>query len=125
MATMEWDESFSVGNDKIDDQHKGLVDLVNLLDDADMTGIALERLKSYCDEHFRDEERLLAVAGYPGLEAQKARHKEFEDWLAQTHHSYVTGGGATTLREDAQAYLKSWLTEHILALDRAYLAKAG
>jgi len=119
MAAMEWKDSFSVGNEKMDAQHKGLFDLVNLMDDEDMIGIALERLKSYVQEHFRDEERLLEAAGYPDLEAQKTQHKEFEDWLAQTHQSYVTGGGKT-LRADVQDYLKGWLTEHILTSDKAY-----
>ncbi|MDH3228541.1 MAG: bacteriohemerythrin [Alphaproteobacteria bacterium] len=122
MAAMEWQDSFSVGNEKMDDQHKGLVDLVNLLDDEDMTGIALERLKSYVQEHFRDEERLLQAAGYPDLDEQKIQHKEFEDWLAQTHQSYVTGSGSKTLRQDVQEYLKSWLTEHILESDKAYMS---
>ena len=120
MAVMEWKESFSVGNEKMDAQHKGLIDLVNLLDDEDMTGIALERLKSYVQEHFRDEERMLEAAGYPGLDDQKTQHQEFEDWLAQTHQSYVTGSGPKTLRGDVQDYLKGWLTDHILDSDKAY-----
>jgi len=117
---MEWNDSFSVGNEKLDRQHKGLIDLVNLLDDEDMTGLALERLKSYVQEHFRDEEQMLEAAGYPELESQKTQHKEFEDWLAQTHQSYVTGSGSRTLREDVQQYLTAWLTEHILNSDKAY-----
>ena len=122
MAVMKWQESFSVGNEKMDAQHKGLVDLVNLLDEEDMTGIALERLKSYAQEHFRDEERMLEAAGYPELEDQKAQNQEFENWLAQTHQAYVTGSGSKTLREDVQAYLKDWLTDHILDSVKAYVS---
>lgn len=120
MTCMQWDDSYSVGNPKLDGQHKGLIDLINLLDDATMTGIALERLKSYVNEHFRDEENMLEQAGYPDLDGQKAQHKDFEDWLARAHRTYVTGNGPKTLREDVQGYLKDWLTSHILNSDKAY-----
>jgi hemerythrin-like metal-binding protein len=122
MTVMEWKDSFSVGNEKMDAQHKGLIDLVNLLDDDDMTGIALERLKSYIQEHFRDEEQVLEAAGYPDLDGRKTQHKEFEDWLAKTHQDYVTGSGSKTMREDVQDYLKGWLTEHILGSEETYMS---
>jgi hemerythrin-like metal-binding protein len=120
MPAMEWNESYSVGDEKMDTQHRGLIDLINLLDDETMTGIALERLKSYVNEHFRDEETMLEAAGYPDLDEQKAQHSEFEDWLARTHRDYVTGGDPKGQMENVQAYLKTWLTNHILSSDKAY-----
>lgn len=120
MTFMQWNDGYSVGNSKMDDQHKGLIDLINMLDDTSMTGIALERLKSYANEHFRDEERLLEAAGYPDLDGQKTEHRDFEDWLADVHRTWVTGNGPSDLREDVQRHLKEWLTNHILKSDRAY-----
>lgn len=120
MPAMEWDESYSVGDEKMDAQHRGLIDLINLLDDETMTAIALERLKSYVNEHFRDEETMLEAAGYPGLDEQKAEHGEFEDWLSRTHRDYVTGGDPKGQMEDVQEFLKTWLTNHILSSDKAY-----
>lgn len=120
MPAMEWNESYSVGDEKMDDQHKGLIELINLLDHEDMTGIALERLKSHVTEHFRDEERLLEAAGYPDLDERKSQHRDLEDWLAQAHRDYVTGSRPNSLREDVQAYLRTWLTDHILSAAKAY-----
>ena len=59
MAPLEWTDSYSAGNAHLDEQHKGLIALINRLDDASMTGPVLDRLQDYVDEHFRDEERLM------------------------------------------------------------------
>ncbi len=32
MTAMEWKDSYSVGNDSMDSQHKGLIALINALD---------------------------------------------------------------------------------------------
>lgn len=120
MAPLEWTDSFSVGNEKMDEQHKGLMVLINMLDDADMTGPVLDQLQIYVDEHFRDEERLMEEAGYAGLPAHRKQHAAFEEWLESVQQVQRRAEVAALLRESVQDYLKKWLVDHILVSDQAY-----
>jgi hemerythrin-like metal-binding protein len=83
MATMEWKDSYSVGETKMDDQHKGLIVLINQLGGEDEIGVreVLEKLQEYVDVHFRDEEALLEKIGYPDLDKQKVEHETFAKWF--------------------------------------------
>ncbi len=117
---MEWQDSYSVGNDKMDNQHKGLIALINRLDEDTGTGEILEKLRQYVDVHFREEEALLESVNYPGLPEQKRQHATFEEWLADQMETFESGEGTDRLRTAVQGYLKVWLTNHILFTDMAY-----
>lgn len=122
MATMEWKDNYSVGNMKMDGQHKGLIALINQLcgeDEIDVREV-LEKLQEYVDIHFRDEEALLAKIGYPDLDKQKAEHEIFSKWFDEQLETYRNGGGSDTIRERVQNYLRTWWIKHILFSDKAY-----
>jgi hemerythrin-like metal-binding protein len=120
MEPLEWKDSFSVGNAHLDEQHKGLIALINMLDDADMTGPVLEQLQIYGEEHFRDEERLMEEAGYDGLPAHREQHAAFVEWLESAHQAQRRGEVAALLRDGVRDYLKNWLVNHILVSDKDY-----
>ncbi len=120
MAPLEWRDSFSVGNAHLDEQHKGLIALINLIDDANLTGPVLDQLQDYVDEHFRDEERLMEEAGYAGLPAHREQHAAFREWLETSQQAQRRGEVAALLRDGMQAYLKNWLVNHILVSDKDY-----
>ena len=122
LATMEWKANFSVGDTKMDDQHKGLIALINQLcgeDEIDVREV-LEKLQEYVDIHFRDEEALLAKISYPDLDKQKAEHEIFSKWFDEQLETYRNGGGSDTIRERVQNYLRTWWIKHILFSDKAY-----
>ena len=124
MAKMEWQANYTVGDTKMDDQHKGLIALINQLggeDEVDVRDV-LETLQEYVDIHFRDEEALLAKIDFPDLGKQKAEHGTFETWLDEQLETYRNGGGSDTLRERIQNYLRTWWIKHILFSDKAYAA---
>jgi hemerythrin-like metal-binding protein len=120
MTAMEWKDSYSVGNDRMDDQHKGLIALINALDGEIETGEVLDKLGQYVDVHFREEEALLKASGYPALAAHIEQHKTFEEWFAGQRNMFADGGGADRLREGIRSYLKVWLMNHILFTDKSY-----
>ncbi|MCB2100942.1 MAG: hemerythrin family protein [Rhodobacterales bacterium] len=125
MAKLQWQASYSVGVPVLDAQHKSLLRLINRLeaegDRAGMVAYVFDELDAYIREHFRDEERLMAAAGYPDLEPHKAEHRRFNDWLSSVKVAYNSGGvSAFYITETVGNFLKDWLVGHILGSDMAY-----
>ena len=120
MDTLKWDDSYSVGDARLDDQHKGLIRLINRLGSGAPVPIVLDELQIYVDEHFRDEERMLETAGYPDLAAHKLQHAAFEEWLEASRQACRSGEVVGLLRDSISSYLKTWLINHILVSDKAY-----
>jgi len=120
MGDFTWKPEYSVGDDHLDAQHRGLIDLINMLDDESRTAEVLDRLEIYVDEHFRDEEGMLEKADYPDLAAHKKQHEAFEEWLAVSRRAFREPEVASMLRENIRAYLKAWLVNHIMVSDKDY-----
>ena len=125
MPLIAWNDSLSVGVMTIDAQHKKLVDTLNQLHDAMLSGQArqltspiLERLLQYTREHFSAEEAMMAAAGYTGLAEHTLRHRD----LTRQVEGYVTRfqHGEITLNLHLMHFLRDWLTRHIQGEDRAY-----
>ena len=120
MAKMIWKDEYSVGNELLDAQHQGLLDLVNRLDGDEPLDRLLVELAGYAEKHFRDEEDLIEAAGYPDLIQQKNQHKAFQAWLDRTLGAYRAGGAASVARRDLYAYLSVWIANHLLVYDAAF-----
>jgi len=117
-----WDESLSVEVDEIDEDHRRLVDLFNILsksvaegDSTDYIEAVLEELISCTIWHFRHEERLMLLYKYEGLEEHKAEHNELIDSVRELQNKFHKENKLLTY-EDIE-YLETWLTEHILGHD--------
>ncbi|UCH75283.1 MAG: hemerythrin family protein [Rhodospirillales bacterium] len=120
MDTLKWHDSYSVGDDHLDEQHRGLILLINRLDSGVSVPTALDELQIYVDEHFREEERMLEAVDYPDLAAHKRQHAAFEEWLEASRQACRSGEVVGLLRESISSYLKTWLVNHILVSDKAY-----
>jgi len=118
----------------IDDQHRGMIDIINELyeialkrDGHRTLGEVFTALDDYATNHFALEESLFAKHGYPRL----AEHKKKHDRLLQTLADYrkrSRDGQEAVLALDLLHYLKQWLAHHIMADDRqacAYLNEKG
>jgi hemerythrin len=42
MALIEWQDSYSVGVDKLDDDHKRPIDIINRIDEAERAGKSVQ-----------------------------------------------------------------------------------
>jgi len=117
-----WDETLSVEVDEIDEDHRKLVDLFNMLshsvaegDSVDYIDAVLEELISCTVWHFRHEERLMLLYKYEGLEEHKVEHHELIDSVKELQQKFHKENKLLTT-EDIE-YLETWLTEHILGHD--------
>jgi hemerythrin-like metal-binding protein len=120
-----WDPDYSVGNATLDAQHQALLRTINELADAREAGGEIahvfDALNRYIRDHFRDEEVLMAAAGYADLEPHQQEHRMFEDWLRAVEMAYNSYGASTYyLAESVDAFLRDWLLNHILIKDMAY-----
>ena len=119
-----WTEALSVGVDKMNDEHKVLVGLVNQLYAALKQGKAREALGGILDElidytrvHFSDEESLLKLYRYPGLEEQEQAHRRLVAKAEDLQQRYQAGA---SLGVDVMNFLRDWLTNHIQKMDKRY-----
>lgn len=86
MPSLEWKESYSVGVDAVDHEHRGLIDLVNRVHEVlragstpDDTAAAFGDLLRAITSHFALEERFMREHGYDDLDAHKDDHERLLD----------------------------------------------
>ncbi|WP_374439370.1 bacteriohemerythrin [Pseudomonas panipatensis] len=126
MSFMPWNDEFITGIDKIDQQHRWLVNLTNALYDslheedetAPPIGEILERLVEYTMNHFVVEEALFERLGYPQSEAHRAEHDRFNRQVMDLLLRHESG---EAVDDKTLGLLKDWLTHHILKVDKAYV----
>ena len=122
MKKIIWDESLSVDGGEIDEDHRRLVDLFNILSRAVEEGDAAEYIDAVLEElvsctiwHFRHEERLMLMYKYDGIEAHKDEHNDLIDSVRELQQKFHKENRLLT-NEDIE-YLEDWLTQHILGQD--------
>lgn len=125
MAFINWTEQYSVGVTEIDNQHKGLVKLINKLFDAMADGQAnkvlheiIEELVKYTQVHFATEEKYFVSFNYADTEAHIAEHNKFIQEVAKFKAQFEAGN--IVLSFEVFKFLKSWLVNHIQGSDKKY-----
>lgn len=125
MALVEWEIRYSVGNDRIDQQHQRIIAMINLLGESMENGTErpalmkiLADLAGYTKTHFSDEEQLLEQQGYPELKSHREQHGELNRRLGDFYRNFYTSSRPQT--HDVMAFLQSWLFDHILGHDKKY-----
>lgn len=125
MALIEWSDNYSVGIEKFDRQHKGLVELINELNEAMKRGqgkLAVEeivrKLAGYTVEHFKAEEELFAKYNFPGAREHIEEHKRFTADVEQFQKDLESE--KLFLSIEIMNFLKDWLIKHILDADKNY-----
>ena len=122
MKDLVWDKTLSVDVPEIDDDHRRLVDLFNILsnsvakgDPTDYIQAVLEELISCTVWHFRHEERLMLKYEYQGMLEHKSEHQELIECAKALRQRLLQEGRAVSTEDIA--FLEHWLTGHILGTD--------
>ena len=126
MATVTWNESYSVGVKALDEQHKRLFVMLNQIHEAMSEGKGrvvvaqvMNDMVDYVRLHFTAEEKLLEKYSYPGLNEQKREHAAFIKKVAEMQQKMRDGN--LTLSIEVSQFLRSWITDHILGIDKKYV----
>ncbi|RAX58197.1 hypothetical protein CCZ01_03745 [Helicobacter monodelphidis] len=116
-----WDDSFSVHNEKIDEQHKKLFELAGyayICADRKISRAEIRELLSgffnYMKEHFQDEENYMRSIGYPLLKEHQELHRQIVSGLAEMVQNIAN---TNDLKEKLGIVAKNWLLQHILKED--------
>lgn len=126
MHIVEWSDSFVLGIDEIDRQHRALVGMINALDASthgdhrpETTARMLDELSDYVRDHFALEERLMAGGGCTAdlVTRHCAEHAYFRSVLVDLKKDFA--GGRTNISVPLIEYLVHWLLHHIVVVDRA------
>jgi hemerythrin len=125
MALMTWDEKLSVAVPSMDTQHIVLIETLNELHSAMMSGDArnvtgplLRNLLTYTRGHFSAEEAMMAASSYPELEKHKAIHRDLSHKIEEFVIRFERGEMGLNLH--LLHFLRDWLTSHIQKVDRNY-----
>lgn len=124
---LPWNEGLSVGVDRIDTQHRRLVDMINDLYLAvhgdrgrEAIGGIFAGLKEYVVKHFRDEEGMMRSIGYDDLENHREIHKTIVAQAKSLESRWHAAEPGVEL--EALSFFKEWLVNHIMKVDKRYSA---
>lgn len=84
-SIVSWEEAYSIGDEKIDAEHKKLFDIASNLNrdtlSKEQLNSTIKELIKYTKFHFINEENFMKEVGYSGLEAHKLLHKRIINQL--------------------------------------------
>lgn len=125
MALIQWNQEFSVGIGKFDEQHKSLFAVINDLHDAleqgrgnDMLKETLDKLAVYTKTHFAEEESLLEKYNYPYLSEHRREHEKLAAQVTKLQNWQKTN--EILLTPVVMEFLIHWLSDHIYKIDKRY-----
>ena len=121
---LEWTEKLAVGHAVIDEQHRELFRRFDKLIEACRQASGKERIEellcfldSYVVIHFREEERLMELCAYPGLDEQKSQHLYFIGRLDALKTDLKEKGVSAHLVISTNQILLKWIIQHIKNID--------
>jgi hemerythrin-like metal-binding protein len=113
-----------IGVDKIDAQHKELIDRLNHLVSLRTESVSddeikkmLDFLSDYAVKHFADEEALQIQSGYPKYEWHKKQHQLFVDEYRKMRQEFDCNGFSAEFVSKLKDSVISWIVNHIKSVD--------
>jgi hemerythrin len=123
---IEWDDKYSVGISRIDDEHKQFIDIINQAiatkehnDDPEELKKVLHSITMYAISHFATEESYMIQFNYPEYQYHKEEHHDFSKKVIE-YCDRINDGGSQ-LSNMILEYLKRWLVNHIQVTDQRYV----
>ena len=127
MALISWKDSYNLEIQEIDNQHRGLVELINKLHEAmkekktqKALGSIIDEMVSYTKTHFKTEEDYFKKFGYKETAAHKEEHRDFVAKVLEFSKDFENG--KVMLSIDIINFLRNWLIDHILGSDTKYIS---
>ncbi len=125
MEKIIWEDSFSVGNEEMDQQHKKLIEMINELierhdveNDSEVVSDVLTKMTDYIKYHFTSEEAYMKKIDFPEIVSHELEHLDFIE--KTTNFCLGTLTFDKSVYTELLAFLKEWLLNHILKSDMKY-----
>ena len=129
MPAIEWNESYSVGEPKMDAQHRQLFSAINDLYDAmalampdrELTLGCIKFLTEYTLTHFADEEALMRRLNFAELPEHLQEHQKLVDRLNELTKRLQQAQPDSFIDDDMVMFLVGdWLLQHVVEQDQKY-----
>lgn len=134
MPFVEWKDTYTIGVEEIDEDHRRLVDMINelhagiarncsggvreVVDELETMLYVLDDLVDYATDHFALEEDSMLEHAYPGYASMKRAHREFLSMAQQLRDAFDSGRPISSQR--TLESLKAWFDNHVLGLDMRF-----
>jgi len=120
---IKWHEQNDTGIAIIDEQHKGIVSIINsfyylmsLGGGTILYSCISETMKNYSRIHFITEEKLLEASSYEDIEAHRAMHRDLTLEIEHIECKAIRDNDSKPLLD----FLKKWWITHINEQDQLY-----
>jgi hemerythrin len=122
-----WSHKLSCGVKIIDDQHKGLVNLVNEMfnhingndvQERNYFNRVIQEAVQYVKVHFATEEKIMVATKFAGYPDHKKEHDSFVLTVLNNVKDYEAGKRLTLIT--FTRFLKEWILSHIAVMDKQY-----
>ena len=122
---IEWRESYSIGVEKLDEQHKNLFQYSNDLERGINNGAvskqtlegALKFLGSYVKGHFGQEEACMYKYACPFAKQNTMAHQKFIEAYKGFQRILTEEGNNEGTLKELHRFLETWLVDHICKID--------
>lgn len=122
---MKWNNSFAIGIEVIDAQHKKIFERLLAIENAvakrdpwHILRFQLDELGSYMKFHLAVEESMLEIIRYPARTQHLQAHAEILAQISELEEALKQDSKA----EDLVRFFENWFLKHVLAGDREYAA---
>jgi hemerythrin len=120
---MKWNNSFAIGIEVIDAQHKKIFERLLAIENAvakrdpwHILRFQLDELGNYMKFHLAVEESMLEILRYPGRLQHVEAHGEIMKQIAELEEALKQSSKV----EDLVRFFENWFLKHVLAGDREY-----
>jgi hemerythrin len=125
MAFIKWRDSYSVGVEQFDREHRKLIELIDTMyyvvrdkKGNEYTAEAASELVAYTKYHFTNEEGAMVAANYPDLGAHKVEHARLREKTGQLQERIENNDSQAA--QELYIFLRDWLITHIQEIDKKY-----
>jgi len=113
-------KDMETGVEKIDTQHRELINRINNLISAgekaaskEETQKTIDYLGEYIVEHFSDEQEIHLKSNYPKYEEHKAKHAYYVDDFTKLKNEFAANGTSMEFTMKLNGSLITWIVKHI------------
>jgi hemerythrin-like metal-binding protein len=123
-----WTTKFETGSAKLDQQHRLLIENINLMEEmihtTNLTKGELQfmfnlvdYLGGYATFHFKGEEQCMESYRCPAHAENQQQHERFRGFIRDYKRLCEIEGFKVELLKNLHDVLSTWITEHILKID--------
>lgn len=119
-----WKDTYSVGVQELDGQHKNIWTLLNRLYEGLQDGVSrqeindlLTQLQRHGQLHLSEEEALMEAHNYPDLEAHRHLHSIYKEQMQDLARDAALN---EEVSHELFRFLKQWWINHVTNVDQKY-----